>query len=147
MLASQAGLKTQSLSSVASTGSKVMKSLCPNTYLPFLWSQDRLLLSGRPCQQLCSRPPEKICQITTTNSDPKNLIQGGSLDLFPLEVGHGVHEVEANTALSEFADKQFLLLRARHIWVQNVSNFVIGESPIQTTVLPTKCCQIRTRIN
>ena len=44
-----------------------------------------------------------------------NLVQGRPLDLLPLEVGHGVHEVEANTALSEFADKQFLLLRARHI--------------------------------
>ncbi len=28
------------------------------------------------------------------------LIEGGALDLLPLEVGHGIHEVEAHAALN-----------------------------------------------
>ena len=39
-----------------------------------------------------------------------DLVQGGSLDLFAFEVGHGVHEVEAHTALPQFAYEQLLLL-------------------------------------
>ena len=44
-----------------------------------------------------------------------NLVQGRPLDLLPLEVGHGVHEVEADAALPQLPDEQLLLLRRRNI--------------------------------
>ena len=44
-----------------------------------------------------------------------NLVQGRPLDLLPLEVGHGVHEVEADAALPQLPDEQLLLLVAGHI--------------------------------
>ena len=89
-------------------------------FLPFWWSQDRRLPSTHPCQQLCSQPPKKDNLISASSElfhynwtvkvvwqsdilliflSCSNLIKGCSLDLFSLQVGHGVHEVEANTAL------------------------------------------------
>ena len=47
-----------------------------------------------------------------------NLVQGRPLDLLPLEVGHGVHEVEADAALPQLPDEQLLLLVAGHICTQ-----------------------------
>ena len=44
-----------------------------------------------------------------------DLVEGGPLDLLALEVGHGVHEVEADAALAQLPDEQVLLLRRGHI--------------------------------
>ena len=49
-----------------------------------------------------------------------NLVERGSLDLLPLEVGHRIHEVEPDTALSQLSDKQLLLLVAGNIWGENI---------------------------
>jgi hypothetical protein len=38
-----------------------------------------------------------------------DLVERGSLNLLSLEVGHGVHEVEADAALAQLADEQVLL--------------------------------------
>ena len=53
-----------------------------------------------------------------------NLVQGRPLDLLPLEVGHGVHEVEADAALPQLPDEQLLLLVAGHICTQKMLFFV-----------------------
>ena len=44
-----------------------------------------------------------------------NLVERGSLDLLPLKVGHRIHEVEPDTALSQLSDEQLLLLVAGNI--------------------------------
>ena len=49
-----------------------------------------------------------------------NLVQGRPLDLLPLEVGHRIHEVEPDTALSQLSDEQLLLLVAGNIWGENI---------------------------
>ena len=54
-----------------------------------------------------------------------NLVQGRPLDLLPLEVGHGVHEVEADAALPQLPDEQLLLLVAGHICTQKYLLFFI----------------------
>lgn len=38
------------------------------------------------------------------------LVQRATLDLLPLEIGHGVHEVEGHAALPQLSDEQLLLL-------------------------------------
>ena len=43
-------------------------------------------------------------------------IEGAALDLFPLEIGHRIHEVESDAALLQFSDEQVLLLRWRDIY-------------------------------
>lgn len=40
------------------------------------------------------------------------IVEGGPLDLLALQIGHGVHEVERDAALSEFANEELLLLLA-----------------------------------
>ena len=57
-----------------------------------------------------------LCEDAPACSDVvHNLVQCRPLDLLPLQVGHGVHEVEADTTLSQLPDKEFLLLWAGDI--------------------------------
>ena len=44
-----------------------------------------------------------------------NLVKRGALDLLALEVGHWIHEVKPDTALSQLSDEQFFLLVAGNI--------------------------------
>ena len=44
-----------------------------------------------------------------------DLVERLPLDLLALEVGHRVHEVEADAALPQLTDEQVLLLRGRNI--------------------------------
>jgi hypothetical protein len=53
------------------------------------------------------------------------LIQSSSFDLLPLQVGHWVHEVKRHTALSQFADKQLLLLCGWHICTKGKSYLML----------------------
>lgn len=39
------------------------------------------------------------------------LVECAALDLFALQICHGVHEVERHAALAQLADQQLLLLR------------------------------------
>ena len=55
-----------------------------------------------------------------------DLVEGRSLDLLPLEVRHGVHEVEANTALPQLPDEEFLLLWAGNIYKQKYFSILRG---------------------
>ena len=53
---------------------------------------------------------------TSTRSDVvHNLVERGPLDLLALEVGHRIHEVEPDAALSQLSDEQLLLLVAGNI--------------------------------
>ena len=52
-----------------------------------------------------------LCENAPAGGDVvHNLVQCRSLDLLALQVGHRVHEVEADTTLSQLPDKEFLLL-------------------------------------
>ena len=62
-----------------------------------------------------------LCENAPAGGDVvHNLVERGSLDLLPLEVGHRIHEVEPDTALSQLSDKQLLLLVAGNIWGENI---------------------------
>ena len=40
-----------------------------------------------------------------------DLVEGGAFDLLALEIGHRVHEVEPDAALTKFPDEKLLLFR------------------------------------
>ena len=40
-----------------------------------------------------------------------DFVECGPLDLFPLQIGHGVHEIETHATLPQLSDEQFLLFR------------------------------------
>ena len=48
--------------------------------------------------------------IATTDDVLQQFVQAGSLDLFALQIGHWIHKVEHDAALSQFADEQLLLI-------------------------------------
>ena len=60
-----------------------------------------------------------LCQNSPASSYVvNNLVQCRSFDLLALEVRHGVHEVEPDTALPQLPDEQLLLLWTRDIYKQ-----------------------------